>query len=141
MKHFLIGIAIALASISSFANDLGTFNPLGGSWIYQYNDMGSFDNLFKFHTDTQLTLDTAITSYWGTINNFQSSLDGISLVDNQGTLTLSAGDHFFDVRGDSGLYGSGYNAQITAAVPEPETWAMMFAGLGLLGFMIKRRQS
>lgn len=28
---------------------------------------------------------------------------------------------------------------LTAAVPEPSTWAMMLGGLGLLGFMLRRR--
>jgi hypothetical protein len=26
-------------------------------------------------------------------------------------------------------------------VPEPETWAMLFAGLGLLGMKVRRRKS
>ena len=30
---------------------------------------------------------------------------------------------------------------LTAAVPEPETWGMMLAGLGLLGAAARRRQS
>ena len=30
---------------------------------------------------------------------------------------------------------------ITAAVPEPETYAMMMAGLGLLGFVVRRRRT
>ena len=29
----------------------------------------------------------------------------------------------------------------TAAIPEPETYAMLFAGLGLLGFVARRRRS
>jgi hypothetical protein len=29
----------------------------------------------------------------------------------------------------------------TAAVPEPETYAMMMAGLGMMGFMVRRRKS
>jgi hypothetical protein len=43
-----------------------------------------------------------------------------------------------------GLSGSmgGYpvSQTITAAVPEPETYAMMMAGLGLVGFMARRRR-
>jgi hypothetical protein len=30
---------------------------------------------------------------------------------------------------------------ITAAVPEPETYAMMMAGLGMIGFMARRRRA
>jgi len=29
--------------------------------------------------------------------------------------------------------------QLTAAVPEPETYAMLLAGLGLVGFMARRK--
>jgi hypothetical protein len=32
------------------------------------------------------------------------------------------------------------NVKVTAAVPEPETYAMLVAGLGLLGFMARRRR-
>jgi len=35
---------------------------------------------------------------------------------------------------------SGFNI-VTAPVPEPETYAMMLAGLGLLGFMARRRKA
>lgn len=31
--------------------------------------------------------------------------------------------------------------QLTAAVPEPETYAMLLAGLGLVGFMVRRRKA
>jgi len=43
---------------------------------------------------------------------------------------------------DAGSMG-GYPTKltITAAVPEPETYAMMIAGLGLVGFMSRRRKS
>jgi hypothetical protein len=33
-----------------------------------------------------------------------------------------------------------YGAGAAAAVPEPETYAMLLAGLGLLGFAARRRQ-
>jgi hypothetical protein len=44
---------------------------------------------------------------------------------------------------NGGVYGSmgGYPTNLTiAAVPEPETYAMMMAGLGMVGFMARRRR-
>ncbi|MBA3597853.1 MAG: PEP-CTERM sorting domain-containing protein [Methylibium sp.] len=37
--------------------------------------------------------------------------------------------------GSAALYGT-----ITAAIPEPGTYALMLAGLGMAGFMVKRRR-
>jgi len=45
---------------------------------------------------------------------------------------------------DSGLNSPAYAAidnLILTAVPEPETYALMLAGLGLLGFLARRRQA
>lgn len=39
------------------------------------------------------------------------------------------------------MSGVPYSQTITAAVPEPETYAMMMAGLGLVGFMSRRRKA
>jgi hypothetical protein len=39
--------------------------------------------------------------------------------------------------GANASYGGTLNV---SAVPEPETWAMMLGGLGLMGFMARRRK-
>ena len=39
--------------------------------------------------------------------------------------------------GDGSHWGHGYN--FTSPVPEPETYAMLLAGLGLMGFLMRRR--
>lgn len=45
-----------------------------------------------------------------------------------------------DVSGGQVVNFSGMNGSVTvAAVPEPETWAMLLAGLGLVGFSARRR--
>ena len=43
--------------------------------------------------------------------------------------------------GGDGFYSvSEFQAQGVAAVPEPETYAMMLAGIGLLGFVVRRKK-
>lgn len=55
--------------------------------------------------------------------------------------SVAAGSYYWAVAGDAvGANGGAYLfAANTAPVPEPETYAMMLAGLGLLGFVGKRR--
>jgi hypothetical protein len=38
------------------------------------------------------------------------------------------------------LWPTADNLILAAAVPEPKTYAMMLAGLGLMGFMVRRRR-
>ncbi|MET3130674.1 hypothetical protein AAKU55_000932 [Oxalobacteraceae bacterium GrIS 1.11] len=57
---------------------------------------------------------------------------------------LTAGSYFFKVSGNvvsntGGAFGA--NGTLISAVPEPETYAMMLAGFGLLGFMARRRKN
>lgn len=61
---------------------------------------------------------------------------------------LSAGDYYFEVTGTAGTKGSDYYFDVEAnsatpplsAVPEPTNMALLFAGVGLIGFMAARRQ-
>ena len=59
---------------------------------------------------------------------------------------LVAGNYYFKVRGtaDGTLTNSGiytFTTASTAAVPEADTYAMMLAGLGLIGYTVSRRKS
>lgn len=59
--------------------------------------------------------------------------------------SLTAGDHYLQILREDHGGSTGFNinvtAESTAPVPEPETYAMMLAGLGLLGLARRRKQN
>lgn len=59
--------------------------------------------------------------------------------------TLAAGDYMLTVTGKPRQVSTvSYNLSVTtplSPVPEPETYAMMLAGLGAIGFLARRRRS
>ena len=62
---------------------------------------------------------------------------------NDNDFTSVAGDNKFFVIGfkDTDLGGAVYLPQSVAAIPEPETYAMLLAGLGLVGAIVRRRKT
>ncbi len=52
-----------------------------------------------------------------------------------------SGLHHSEIKGDLTIDSLGGHLEITTAVPEPETYAMLLAGLGLLGFVAHRRKT
>lgn len=51
-----------------------------------------------------------------------------------------SGLHYSEITGDLTIDSLGGHLEITTAVPEPETYAMLLVGLGLLGFVVRRRK-
>lgn len=68
-----------------------------------------------------------------------SSLSGYSVFSISG-LGSFAGLTFRDNNDGAGLRFQNFSYNSVAPVPEPETYAMLLVGLGLLGFMARRRE-
>jgi hypothetical protein len=86
-------------------------------------------------TGTGTGMDTLISS--GTQVN-KGAMDVWSVSSSN----LSAGDYYLLVSGNmvSNTAASFGGAVMLAPVPEPETYGMMLAGLGVLGFLARRRK-
>jgi hypothetical protein len=97
--------------------------------------------------NTVLTSATLFSNADGNLFNGDDSMvktgtatsSGISFTNG----ASAAGTYYLNVTGIStGPQGGLYNGAISvAAVPEPETYAMLLAGLGVMGFIARRRNN
>jgi len=71
-----------------------------------------------------------------------ATLLGTVGLSSDGLVDLSAFSHVTSLYMDDSSTGAGfaYDHFVFAPVPEPETYAMLLAGLGLLGFVARRRK-
>ncbi len=114
--------------ILNVSGDKGSFN--GG-----YQGFENYNVLFNFYQATDLGIHTGLTANilapLASINGGSGVINGNVIVDSWSSSVQINANHFFkpiDVRG------------YTSAVPEPETYAMLLAGLGLVGFTARRRK-
>ena len=111
-------------------------------------------------TTGAMAVSFSLTSTLGNINNVEIENLSIALWDdvhpNGSSLlatfsgnnvtnffTLTAGTQYhFDISGNFGTNAThGQYSIAIAAIPEPSEWALMLSGLGLMGFMARRRRN
>ncbi len=97
--------------------------------------------------NTMLTSASLLSNADGTLFNADDRMVTSGLASSSGisftTGPTTGGTYYLSVSGISnGAQGGLYNGAISvAAVPEPETFAMLLAGLGVMGFIARRRNS
>ncbi len=104
----------------------------------------SNDALTKFNIDggkVELFMSNGDINYTNDVSMGSFAFDSTAI--NSTFSSLLAGDYYYQVTGAvMGNKGGGYQLfSEVSPVPEPETYAMLLVGLGLVGFMTRRRKT
>jgi hypothetical protein len=107
-------------SSTTVANNLLTVLNLQGGSVSLFREAGATDTLLG-----QYNFDGTTGSTWHTVSG------------------LTAGDYYYQITGNAtGSKGAFYSITSSVTpVPEPETYAMLLAGLGVVGSLYRRRKS
>ena len=161
----LLATAIAVLSLNVHAVTV----PIDGSWIeFDFDaagtslyDLNTLETSFTFTLSQSSILRVVDLGFSG--DRFSISANGISLgltsepvaqdtetiFDiavalndsrfSKGNWNLAAGNYTITGIANDSPYGGGYGSISVMAVPEPESWALLLAGLGIVGAIARRR--
>lgn len=157
-----LGLSSAMATTFKQASGAGSQSfsagVLGDLWLFAHAGIaGAFTDTISFNLPQAANFGfTSLTHYmgmWSDITSFSISLDGAALDVASyfntevaaGQMTLADGAHELVISGvGSGampINGGSYQLQMSATpVPEPESWALLLGGLGLVGLVARRKE-
>jgi uncharacterized membrane protein (DUF4010 family) len=110
-----VAFAAPVSGVGAFLN----YAP----YYYGNASIAVYDAGHNLIESTALTFSTGGGSNTGEFHGFQENTANISYF----TMT--------------GAYVGAANLEVTAAVPEPSTYGMLLAGLGLMGVAVRRRKA
>ncbi len=170
LKSLIAATLLSVASIGvaqATAYNINLTNTTGNLWTGGFNatpsPLGAFTDTFTFTPDATFgstaqafLANLSVTGSDASSINFSSAdLNGIALTGFGGptvfgyaqgevlaqTSLLFNGPLVLTVMGSTngGSYAGAFNLNL-APVPEPETYGMLLAGLGILGFLARRRK-
>jgi hypothetical protein len=162
IKTVVVAGTLAIASVASAATPL-TFDSKGVAF-FNNSLTGNFTDDFSFEIAKGLDGQATVTAIAGLSSFFNvsftdafiynaadstktrlaSNSSTVPFVAGLATGTLHAGTYILELSGVTLPTGGSYAGQltlITTPVPEPETYAMFLAGLGLMGAIARRRKN
>ena len=163
---FILAIGMANAALIT---DFGDVAKTGFASVQSINQpIASFDDHFLFSLSTPTYIDGLLGNLLQTVNTSGGPIDTVR-IDNMGVdfavwdgmawnnlqswsvaagtqlvyhNVLGAGSYRIDLFGDvTGSIGGTYDLAAVTYIPEPSTYALMLGGLGLVGFMARRRKA
>lgn len=161
LSHLAAAAAIALGSASASAIDLGSLNLATGSAFFGNTPVaGSFTDTLTFTITTTSFFNASVTTVvngaqdvdfttirvtgtGGSIFNLtQVNPDPIELWATPAAgFTLTAGTYTMTLTGSNSAAIGSYAGNVAVTpVPEPHSLALLLAGMGALGFMVRRRK-
>lgn len=160
LKSIAAASVVALTALSSQAasTDWGQHDLLESALSLTAG--GVIFDTFSFSLGAQSSVASSVSALGaigaGTYSLFSVGTDGlVGTADDQGfgawtfagaptvhTVSLAAGNYYYSVFGvANGTAAYSINSAASAApVPEPETYALLAAGLGMVGFIASRRR-
>ena len=143
IKSLLAAVLLGLGITSSAVAATQAVNSGTDGFSYSFSGAGTLSASFSsvFFDITDVLLDGTSGSWTEVVG--ATGFEQWSF----GPTSIGAGNHTLEILGSATgpggfTYGAySYTPQVlTAPVPEPETYAMLLAGLGAVGFMSRRRQ-